>query len=1155
MALNFFDFSNLGGDYRSLITAVHGGNNTSCIGMNQTEKVLVSRDIDRNVLYITNDVLNAKRVQEIASSMDYNSVYLLENTIDPLVYKEVQNNDVNIERIKTISALISNKRSFVCASVDALFGFLPKFDRFANAIIKLEYHDIVNREEFIGKLTQMGYKRVERVEKPCEFSARGEVVDIFPINEDFAVRLDFFDIQLQTIKKFNPTDMENLIDVDDVEICPCTDLLLSDVEIEEAIQKLESLKNADYNSVDSRVRFETIANDIISKLKMGDRSFNLDYIFPLIKDNLSTLFDYLKQDTIIVIDEAKLVYDALEKFDTDYKTRKKMLDATGEILQTKELGVFKKEEALQKLKDFTLLVHQKITNANRFIEPQMVINFDTSALTRYTTNLNEFVNDVQNWIMDGYKIFVFAGDERQSRAIQRTLHSGQIHLEVKKTARISDMSSAILPYKLPSGFAKIKEKRVIVGTYDIFAKKQETSVQINRQDVFSVPKVGDYVVHAVHGIGVCEGITKLSGNFGTKDYVVVKYRDNDKLYVPIDQMDLLDRFSGSDNPTKLSKIGGAEFGAVKERVRKNLKKLAFDLTKLYAERETRKGFSFVKDDELQIEFENAFPYTETEDQLKAIAEIKSDMESNKVMDRLLCGDVGFGKTEVALRAVFKAVLSGKQVAFMAPTTILSEQHYNTCLSRFNGFGINVGVLNRFRSKEEIDETLRKLKTGELNVICGTHRLLSDDVKFYDLGLIVLDEEQKFGVGDKEKLKLKKSNIDVLTLSATPIPRTLHMSLSGIRDVSIISTPPSERLPVQTSVLEYSDAVVKDAITRELAREGQVFIIYNRVETIDQFAFKIRSLVPNAKILVGHGQMKPTDLETVMYKFYNRMADVLISTTIIENGVDMNNANTLIVIDADKFGLSQLYQIRGRVGRGSRVGYAYLMYKKDKVLSDESYKRLEAISEFTEFGSGFKIALRDLEIRGSGSVLGAEQHGHIEKVGYDLYCKMLNQAIEELKGNPIPEEKDVLMRVNIDAFIPDSYIESANDRMTIYKNISRIRTLAERDKLILDTEKVYGTCPQTLINLVDIAYTKALAKNIGVVELYCTNAEIKLVFDSVDNKLMTDSVNKAINKYSSVCVLNLKEMPTINFRYNNGSNIDNFNTLKDFLNISNEFDKK
>lgn len=1155
MAVNFFDFSNLGGDYRALLSAVNAKINTSCIGMNQTEKVLVARDIGKNVLYVSNDCLNAKKAYEIASAMDNEAVYLLENTTDPLVYKEAQNNESNINKIKTLSALTSNKQSFVCASVDTLFGFLPKVDRFKNSIIKLSYHDSVNREELLSKLIKIGYKRVERVECPCEFSVRGEIIDIYPINLNCAVRLDFFDIQLQTIKTFNPEQIENLTDVDDVYICPCSDLLLLDDEIDSVINLLQKLKGADYKSADARVRFETIANEIITKLKMGERSFNLDYIFPLVTNSLSTIFEYLPEDTVVVIDEAKLVYDALEKFDIDYKTRKKMLDATGEIIQTKENGVLKKEEVLEKLKNFTLLVHQKITNANRFVEPQKVINFNTSALTRYTTNLNEFTNDVQNWIMDGYKIFIFAGDERQARAIQRTLHSGQVHIEVKKMARLSDMASAILPYQLPSGFAKVKEKRVIVGTFDIFAKKQDSKVLVNRQDVFSIPKVGDYVVHAIHGIGVCEGITKLSGNFGTKDYVVVKYRDNDKLYVPIDQMDLLDRFSGADSPTKLSKIGGTEFGAVKERVRKNLKKLAFDLTKLYAERETRKGFSFVKDDELQLEFENSFPYTETEDQLKAIAEIKADMESNKVMDRLLCGDVGFGKTEVALRAVFKAVLSGKQVAIMAPTTILSEQHYNTCMSRFDGFGINVGVLNRFRSKAEIDETLTKLKTGELNVICGTHRLLSNDVQFYDLGLIVLDEEQKFGVGDKEKLKLKRSNIDVLTLSATPIPRTLHMSLSGIRDVSIISTPPSERFPIQTAVLEYSDAVIVDAIQRERAREGQTFIVYNRVESIDQFAFKIKQLVPNAKILVGHGQMKPADLETVMYKFFNRMADVLISTTIIENGVDISNANTLVVVDADKFGLSQLYQIRGRIGRGNRVGYAYLMYKKDKALSDESYKRLEAISEFTEFGSGFKIALRDLEIRGSGSVLGAEQHGHIEKVGYDLYCKMLNQAIEELKGNPIPEEKDVLMRVNIDAFIPDSYIESANDRMTIYKNISRIQTLAERDKLILDTEKVYGNCPQTLINLIDIAYTKALAKNIGVTELYCTNTEIKLVFDPTDNKINSSEVGRAINKYSSKCVLNVANMPTIYFKYNNGSNIDNFNTLKDFLNISNEFDKK
>ncbi len=1155
MAISFFDFSNLGGDYKTLQESVLKHQNVLCIGMNQTEKVLNSLGVSNRVLYITSDFLNAKNVFEIAKSLDYKNVLLLEGVNDTLLYKENSTSESAINRIKTLYGLLSKKDYFLCAGVESLFSLMPNIVRFKNSIIHLEYHDCINREDLILKLTNMGYKRVDVVECPAEFSVRGEVIDVFPINENLAVRLDFFDIQLQTIKQFNPTNLDSLKDIDEIDICPATDLLLTEGERAEVCKKLNDKKRADFLSEGNKERFLGIADEIIERLQAGDCSFNLDYIFPLISDSLSTLFDYLDSSTTIVIDESKIVYDAIEKFDIDYKNRKAMLEKTGEIIETNEQGVLKKDEVFASLSKFNFIINQKISNVNKFVEPDRVLNFNTSALTRYTTNLNEFVNDVQNWIMDGYKIFIFAGDERNARSIQRTLHSGQIHIEVKRNCRISDMSSAILPYMLPSGFAKIKEKRVVIGTFDIFAKKQNTSVQVNRQDVFSVPKVGDLVVHAVHGIGLCEGITKLSGKFGTKDYVVVKYRDNDKLYVPIDQMDLLDRFSGAESPTKLSKIGGAEFGAVKERVRKNLKKLAFDLTKLYAERETKKGFSFVKDDELQIEFENAFPYTETEDQLKAIAEIKADMESNKVMDRLLCGDVGFGKTEVALRAVFKAVLSGKQVAIMAPTTILSEQHYNTCKSRFDGFGINVGVLNRFHSSAEIQKTITKLMTGEINVVCGTHRLLSDDVGFYNLGLIILDEEQRFGVGDKEKLKLKRSNIDVLTLSATPIPRTLHMSLSGIRDISVIATPPAERQPIKTSVMEYSDAVVRDAITKELSREGQVFIVYNRVETIDQFASKIKKLVPDARVLVGHGQMKPSDLEMVMYKFYNRMADILISTTIIENGVDMSNANTLIVIDADRFGLSQLYQIRGRVGRGNREGFAYLMYKKDKVLSDESYKRLEAISEFTEFGSGFKIALRDLEIRGSGSVLGAEQHGHIEKVGYDLYCKMLNQAIEELKGNTIVEEKEVLMRVNMDAFIPESFIESANQRMSIYKNISRIQTLEDRDKIIFDTEKVYGKCPKTLINLVDIAYLKALAKNIGIVELYCSSDEFKLVFDEGSKSLTGEPLSRAVNKYSQNCVLNLKEMPTIYFKYNNNSNEQNFEILKDFLNISNEIIKK
>lgn len=1156
MLKEFLDLSNLGGNYKALMDSIRKREKCSVCGMGQSEKIVSSLNATGKVLYIASDFSVAKKSYELFKSVLPNSTFLFAEDGDNLIYKKSQSLENSVERIKTLFNLVSNKANVVCTSIESLLSYVPQKEDLRQNIVKIKPGDSVEISWLKNKLLRMGYTSEALISAPGQFSSRGDIFDIFPINTEDPFRIEFFDIEVQSIKTFNLENQNTIREVASINVCPFTSLFLEDGDIKKVEKQIATLKKSVFENRDAEERFSTVTNEVIERLYSQDRSFSLNYIMPLIKNRQETLLDYLDDDYIVVIDEAKMVYDAMLNIEREYSERKKNLLASGEVLPCKENGILTSNELVLKLKSTNLLVHQKITNANRFFEPEKVYVFRTSAVSKYVGNDVALVNDINSWILDDYKIFLCAGSEKDARILARMLKSNNINIEIDRHPNIARGSSAILPYDLNSGFCIPDYKIVVLGTSELIAKKNVSGqIIVNRKDVFSVPKIGDYVVHAFHGIGLCEGITKLSGNFGTKDYIVVSYRDGDKLYVPIDQMDMLDRFSGGGVPTRLSKIGGHEFGAVKERVRKNIKEMAFDLLKLYAERESRRGFAFVKDDEMQLAFEDSFPYTETEDQLKAIAEIKHDMESNKIMDRLVCGDVGFGKTEVALRAIFKAVLSGKQVAFLAPTTILSEQHYNTCVSRFKEFGINVAVLNRFRSASETKEILRKLEAGEINVICGTHRLLSKDVKYYNLGLLVLDEEQKFGVEDKEQLKHKKTSVDVLTLSATPIPRTLHMSMSGIRDISIIATPPKDREQTQTFVCEYSDSLVKDAINKELKRGGQVFIVYNRVETIYQFAAKIKEIVPNAKVVIGHGQLKSSELEDVIFKFYNQAADILISTTIIENGVDMSNANTLIVIDSDRFGLSQLYQIRGRVGRGTRKGYAYFTYNAKKVLSDDSYKRLSAISEFTEFGSGFKIAMRDLEIRGGGNVLGAEQHGHIQKIGYELYCKMLGEAIEELKGNTVVDDKDVLMRIAIDAFIPETYVANTANRMTIYKNISRIETLEERNSQAKEIEDVFGKMPKQTENLLDIAYMKSLAKKIGAIEVYCTANEIKIVFDAKENKVLSKEVGAALNKYSAVCVLNLKEMPTITFKYTGNDVFGNLNILKDFLTISIKNEKK
>lgn len=1146
------NFSLLGGDYKNLIDDIKNGVHCSVFNLSQTERVIASLGATGRVLYITGDFLSAKKVYELFNQLSPNMVGLLPPAGDNLVYSKASFNENNIERIRTIYGLTTGKIKVVVADSNSILQLLPSAELFKKNIINIKNTDTINLATFSDKMLSLGYTREPLINSPGQFSVRGDIVDIFPINSTVPYRIELFDNEIETIKTFDVNNQKSNGEVNCVDICPFTDLLLEEGESEELITKLNKLVALAKLENNEMARFQQIVEEIKFKLENKERSFNLDYLFPLITKNLGTIFDYLNKDFVVAIDEAKMVYDAMEQMVAELKKREKELNKSGEILEVKEPRLIPISQIVKEINERKAFVNQKITSSNRFFNPTKVFNFKTLQMIRYTHSFSEFVNDINSWILEGYKIIICAGDEKNSKQLKQRLNANSIYIEINKHTKISDNGSAILPMELTTGFIMPSEKIVVVGTYDIFPRKQSVNnVLVNRQDTFSVPKVGDFVVHNIHGIGVCEGVTTLSGSFGTKDYVVVGYRDGDKLYVPIDQLDMLERFSGAESPTKLSKIGGTEFGAVKERVKSNIKKIAFDLLKLYAERESRKGFAFVKDDEIQLEFENSFPYTETEDQLKAIKEVKADMERPRVMDRLICGDVGFGKTEIALRAIFKAVLSGKQVAFMAPTTILSEQHYNNCLLRFKDFGVVVAVLNRFRSPKETKQILTDLASGKINVICGTHRLLSKDVVYKDLGLIVLDEEQKFGVNDKEKLKVLHSTVDCLTLSATPIPRTLHMSLSGIRDVSIISTPPSARITVQTYVREYTDSLLKDAINREINRGGQAFVVYNRVESIYAFAHHVQELLPNAKIVIGHGQLSSGELEDVIYKFYNRMADVLISTTIIENGIDLSNANTLVVYDADKFGLSQLYQIRGRVGRGTREAYAYFTYKASKQLSPESFKRLEALSEFTEFGSGFKIAMRDLEIRGSGNILGAEQHGHIQKIGYNMYCRLLKNAIEELKGNKTENDFEVLMRVGIDAFISEKYITDEATRMTVYKNISRIEGEEDRVKLLTELEDLFGKVPQQTQNLIDIAYLKALAKNLGITEVYSTLNGIKLVFGNKENKINSEPVANAIAKYFSCVVLNLKDVPTITINKKVEDSKINFNILKDFLIISNQ----
>lgn len=1146
-----FDFENLNSDFKKLKKEIEQNRNCSIFGVQNSLRPALISSFEKKVLYVTADSVTAKFVCSQFEIMG-KSVLDFEPVHDTFLYKHAGSNEAFIQRSKNLFKIIQGEFDVLVAPIQSLFSFLPSVSDFKSHILALKKSQNIIPETLERILVESGYKRETLISEAGQFSRRGEVFDIFPINSEVPFRIDFFDTEIETIKVFDIQSQRGTKEIKSIKICPNSDLFLTDEEIDKLIFELEKIKKKSTEDISIQTIFNNEIDEIKTRLLLKDRSYGLDVLSVFLDDFRSTIFDYFKAskiDILVAFDECKIVYDSMTSGLKELSSRLKELKNSGTLIAGNRQCFFDEKELLKMFEEFCSIGFLKITNTNKLFKSDAVFNFKTSTVSRYTHNLKEFAIDLRAYKLKGYSIFIFAGSKEQATHIKNILSAHDLEFDFLDKENISKKGCFVLPCGYANGFILSDDKCMVVGTYDIFAKKrEENKLKATRENVFSVPKVGDYVVHSYHGIGICEGVTQLSGNLGTQDYVIIRYDGGDKLYVPTSHMDMLDRFSGANAPKRLSKIGGQDFSAVKSKVRESIKKLAFSLIELYAKREKIKGHAFSADTDLQREFENSFPYTETEDQLISTEEIKNDMEKQKVMDRLLCGDVGFGKTEVALRAIFKAIMDGKQVAFVAPTTILSEQHYNTARARMFDFGVNIEVLNRFKTKAQAEKILADIASGKVDLVCGTHRVFSDDVAFKNLGLIVLDEEQKFGVEDKEKLKNKYPDIDVLTLSATPIPRTLNMSLSGIRDISIISTPPSERLPIQTYIVEYSDALVKDAITREVSRDGQVFILFNSVEKIYTFAEQIRRLVPDKKILVAHGQMSSKLLEQVIYDFYHKKADILICTTIIENGIDIENANTLIVCDSDKLGLSQLYQIRGRVGRSSKMAYAYFTYDSRKVLTEDAYKRLDAMSEFCEFGSGFKLAMRDLEIRGGGNILGAEQSGHLQKIGYDMYSKLLAECIKELKGEKIDTQKDVLVKVALDAYVPDTYISTSEERMIAYKRISAVDSIEAVEKLKVELENTYGKIPVQTQSLISIALVRQLAGKIGAVEVRSFGGEVQLIFEDVETITSNEIIGDAIFKCRMNCALDMSKEPMIKFSKHPLCR-DNFEDLKQFLLIA------
>ena len=1102
----------VGGVFSSIINDISDGKSVAVFGTQFSSKCHLISQINSPVLYIVKDRLQAEQSVSEISQLTSNEVVLLNSKDDTLLYKDTFNKENLFKRLTALYK-ISQGAKIIVTTIDALCQLFPKKINYITFDKGNEY----NFETVCKDLVKLGYKRVEFCENKGEFSIRGDIIEIFAINQEKPYKLDFFGDFLEEIRCEDKKDVTTF-----------TAVMTSDVIIEQ--NEVENISNIIRNSYKKygQLIFKENARSIYYKLieKLENDLFDdaLQYIFPLIKNSTNRLGDVFSKDTVVCYDESKFLYDNLEYLEKEHLSRCESLFKGGNGLDFIKNQFISKQDLLKELSSFNSLAVQSFKTIIPFFSPLKTYSISTSPLGKYALKLDELKVDVLAWSLKDYRVLLCCGDVKNAEKIYYFLKQNNIECLFKEQS-INDLNKIIVcPYFLDSGFIYHDSKLVVIGTNDLFfkSKNKEKSLKKKRGDLFNAPSVGDFAVHENFGVGIVRGVKRIATIEGSKDYIEVEYYGGDRLYVSTDQMDKLSKYVAGDKIPTLNKIGGGEFERIKERVRQSISKMTINLKKLYKERKEKKGFVFSKNEEYMQEFGDAFEFDLTEDQQVSLEEIFADMESDKVMDRLLCGDVGFGKTELAFRACFKAILDGKQTAIIAPTTILTEQHYMTAKKRFKDFGVRVEVLNRFKSKGAQEKTISDLKDGKVDLVIATHRLFSKDIEFKDLGLLVIDEEQRFGVEHKEKLKLISKDVDTLTLSATPIPRTLHMSLSGIRDISVINTPPKNRIPVQTLVTELSDSLLKDAIGRELARDGQVLVMYNRVETIYSFASRIQELCKDAKIIVAHGQMQEKELEKNIMNFYQGNANVLVATTIIENGIDIERANTLIVESSDRLGLSTLYQLKGRVGRSNLMAYAYFTYQEGKLLTEQAYKRLSALMEYTEMGSGYKIAMRDLEIRGAGNVLGKEQHGHMDKVGYELYNKLLREELNEVTKN-----QQLEVDIKVDAYIPEKYISSERLKMQAYKQIAEIKDDNDVERVTTSLIDNFGDIPIQVYRLIDISLLRLKLENADAIKVIISNKFAKVYLNNLQS-LKDGRITTKLNSYKNVATLTFEENPVIVF---------------------------
>ena len=1115
---------------------------------------------NKNICLVTYNELQARKIVQDLKYFSSNVFYFPKREIASYDYV-AESKDLPYERIETLNKIFEQDKNnksakiIVVTTIEAIMQkMITKKDIYQN-ILEFKLGKSLDLDKLKQDLIHLGYERSDIVDGKGQFSVRGGILDIGTTKTQ-GIRIEFWGDEVDSIRSFSITSQRTNKMLEEARIYPSHELIVT--------KNLEKI----CEEIMAKEKNEDVLDDV-ELIKSGNYISKIDKYFDSFYDEKCSFLDYFDENYLLCIDDIdkinarqeNILKDNNQLIETLIQKRRAVPNAINNISKVNLEG---KEGTAIYLYESDLLQNSKPVKFST-----NVFNFKYRDLHFFKSELNILAQDIKKAIDENKNVIILSGNEAGAKKVEALLE--QENINYKYFERLEDAQEKIYTSSIKS---ELKNKRVVIsnGTfssgfecYDLnlvvitgedFINKQQKkrkstdAFKQGEKVVFADLRAGDYIVHKTQGIGIYIGVNTITTVDGiTKDYIKIKYKNDDVLYVPTDMLDNIRKFiGGGEAEPKLNRLGSKEWENTKARVKSNLREVARDLLELYAKRQNAKGYMFSKDTPWQKQFEDSFPYNETDDQLRCIEEVKKDMESDKPMDRLLCGDVGYGKTEVAIRAAFKAVMDQKQVAYLVPTTILANQQYEEFKSRMSEFAVNVELLNRFRTKKEQEEVIRKLKLGEVDVVVGTHRILSKDVEFKDLGLLIVDEEHRFGVKDKEKIKKIKENIDVLTMTATPIPRTLHMSIVGIRDMSVIYEPPQNRKPVQTYVLEYDDEIIKEAITKELERNGQVFYLFNNVERIIRKADEISKLVPEAKVEFAHGKMTGNEIESIMQDFIDHKIDVLVCTTILESGIDIPNANTIIVENADRLGLAQLYQIRGRVGRADKQGYAYITYRRDKLLSEVADKRLKAIKEFTEFGSGFKIAMRDLEIRGAGSLLGEIQSGHMEQVGYDTYCKLLDEVVKEMQGITVKQEKDIQIDINLSSYIPENYIEDTAQKIEIYQDIALCRNDKDIEDVIDEIIDRYGSMPQEVENLIEIARIKILCRTANVLKIVQRTDAVVFYLDKNNIKIDEKMINILVEKYGPKLKFSQGVEPYITLKISSKDEIEIIRMIKELLTI-------